>query len=184
MPARNTDRARWLSTAGSVGLAVFFALFVAMLATNWVVVDVRTHDSDCSHIVMPVPLNMLRIPLHMMPRASVRVPLHLDSEWDRLHCLSVLRSLRDQPAGTVVAMGEAGRVAELSRSGEKLLITVADRDTSVRVSLPFAATVALLEQMSAERFEPLKALDLLASAERGDLVAIDADDARIRIRTW
>jgi hypothetical protein len=183
MPPSNADRVRWLSTAGSIGLAVFLALAVAMLATNWVVVDVRDLGNDRSHIVMPVPLNVLRIPLHMMPRASVRVPLHLDSKLDRAHCLDVLRTLRDKPEGTVVALGRHEE-AEASRQGAKLLITVADRGANVRVTLPFDATLALLEQMSTERFEPVKALDLLAGAERGELVAVDADDAHVRIRRW
>jgi hypothetical protein len=118
-----------------------------------------------------------------MPRASVRVPLHLDSDLDRQRCLDVLRSLRDQAEGTVVTLGERSG-AEATRRGGKLLITVADRATNVRVTLPFDATMALLEQISTERFEPVKALDLLAGAERGELVAVDADNARVRIRTW
>jgi hypothetical protein len=183
MPATIADKSHWLKTAGTVGVAVILALFAAMLATNWVVVDVRDLGHDRTHVVMPVPLNVLRIPLHMMPRASVRVPLHLDSELDRQLCLDVLRSLRDRADGTVVALGERSG-AEASRRGGKLLITVADRGTNVRVSLPFDATLALLEQISTERFEPVKALDLLASAERGELVSVDADDARVRIRTW
>ncbi len=183
MSASNTDRVRWLSTVGSVGLAVFFALLVAMLATNWVVIDVRDLGHDRSHVVMPVPLNVLRIPLHMMPRASVRVPLHLDSDLDRRHCLDLLRSLRGQPEGTLVTLGERDGAAA-SRQGGKLLITVIDRKSTVRVTLPFDATLALLEQISTERFEPVKALDLLAASARGELVAVDACDARVRIRTW
>lgn len=177
------DGSHWLRTAGTVGVAVFLALFVAMLATNWVVVDVRETGHDRGHVVVPVPLNILRIPLHMMPRASVRVPLCLDSGYGRDDSLAVLRSLRDEAEGTVVRIGGHDG-AQATRRGDTLTITVAERDTNVRVTLPFAATLALVEQIRTERFEPVKALDLLAGAERGDLVAIDADDARIRIRTW
>jgi hypothetical protein len=184
MAATTADRARWLKTAGTVGLAVFCALFVAMLATNWVVVDVRDLDHDRSHVVLPVPLNMLRIPLHMMPRASVRVPLHLDRELERSRCLALLESLRDTAEGTEVPLAASGGRATVCHRGGKLVISVADRDDTVRVTLPFEATLALLRQMSAERFEPVKALDLLAGAERGELVAVDTCDARIRIRTW
>ena len=184
MPATNAERrSSWLRTTGTVGLAVVLALFVAMLATNWVVVDVRELRGEKDHVVVPVPLNLLRIPLHMMPRASVRVPLHLDSDLDRQRSLDLLRALRDQAEGTIVRLDGRGG-AEACRRAGKLLITVTDHDATVRVTLPFDATLALLEQISTERFEPVKALDLLASAERGELVAVDADDARIRIRTW
>ena len=44
MAAGSNDRSGWLPKVGSVGLGVFFALLVAMLVTNWVVVDVRTFD--------------------------------------------------------------------------------------------------------------------------------------------
>jgi hypothetical protein len=183
MPAREADQSRWLKTVGTVGLAVLLALFVAMLATNWVVIDVRELDRDGAHVVVPVPLNALRIPLHMMPRASVRVPLRLDDELDRSRCIALLEELRRAPEGTVMPLCESGGRATISRQGGKLVIAVADRD-DVRVTLPFDGTLALLHKLSGERFAPVEALDLLASAERGELVAVDAREARVRIRRF
>jgi hypothetical protein len=182
--ATNARQTHWVRTAGVVGVAVICALFVAMLATNWVIVDVRDFDHDRAHVVVPVPLNFLRIPLHMMPRASVRIPLHLDRELDRSRCLATVSSLRDAAEGTEVEIEGSEGHATVSRRGDSLVIAVRDGDNDVRVTLPFEATLALLQQIADDRFEPSRALDLLAGAERGDLVAVDARDARIRIRRW
>ncbi len=185
MSASNVQKANWLSTAGSVGLAVFFALFVAMLATNWVVIDVRsTGDRDHGRVVVPVPLNLMRIPLRMVPGRALHVPIAHPEDWDRSRFVAALRSLADAPDGTVVTLEEHGGPVELSRQDGKLVITASDRCGEVRASLPFAATMRVLDSARMQRFEPLEALDLLAASERGDLLTVDSRNAHVRIRTW
>lgn len=186
MPAGSADHARWLSTIGRVGIGVFFALFVAMLATNWVVIDVRGFDHDGARVRVPVPLNVLRIPLHMAPRSSVCVPMSRVAERQHARVLAALRTLQDAPHGTVVPLHVDDSDVELSRSGDRLLILVDDESChgDVRASLPFAATMRLLERSAHGRFEPRALLDLLAAAERGELLAVDSGDARVRITTW
>jgi hypothetical protein len=186
MATGSGDRSEWLRKVGSVGLGVFFALFVAMLVTNWVVIDVRTFDHDGVRVRVPVPLNVLRIPLHMAPRASVCVPMTRASERQHALVLAALRTLQDAPAGTVVPVSVEDNDLELSRSGDRLLIVVGDESCSgqVHASLPFAATMRLLERSASGRLEPRALLDLLAATERGELLTVDAEDARVRVTTW
>ena len=185
MPAGSADHARWLSTIGRVGIGVFFALFVAMLATNWVVVDVRGFDHDGARVRVPVPLNVLRIPLHMAPRSSMGFPIPRAAERQYARALAALRTLQDAPHGTVVPLRVDDSDVELSRRGDRLLIVLdGGCGGDVRASLPFAATMRLLERSATGRFEPRALLDLLAAAERGELLAVDSGDARVRITTW
>jgi hypothetical protein len=186
MATGSDDRSGWLPKVGSVGLGVFFALFVAMLVTNWVVVDVRTFDHDGGRVKVPLPLNLLRIPLHMAPRSSVYVPMPHAADRQHARVLAALRSLQDAPDGTVVPLYLADNDFELTRRGDRLLIVVDDAGCSgeVRASLPFAATLRLLERSASGRIEPRALLDLLAAAERGDLLTVDAADASVRVTTW
>ena len=186
MAAGSDDRSGWLPKVGSIGLGVFFALLVAMLVTNWVVVDVRTFEHDGVHLRVPVPLNVLRVPLHMAPRASVAVPMSLAMERQHARMLAALRTLADTPDGVVVPLYLADADLELSRRGDRLVVAVADPGCSdeVRATLPFAATMRLLERSASGRVEPRAVLDLLAAAERGDLLTVDAGDSRVRVTTW
>jgi hypothetical protein len=180
------DRSEWLSKVGSVGLGVFFALFVAMLVTNWVVVDVRTFDHDGVRLRVPVPLNVLRIPLHMAPRATVAVPMSHAMERRHARMLAALRTVADVPDGVVVPLYLADADLELSRRGDRLVVAVADPGCSgeVRANLPFAATMRLLERSASGCIEPRALLDLLVATGRGELLAVDAEDASVRVTTW
>ena len=57
-------------------------------------------------------------------------------------------------------------------------------DGEVRVSLPYAATLRLLERSAHGQFDLRALLDLLAAEARGELLAVDSGDARVRITTW
>jgi hypothetical protein len=186
MTTGSGDRSGWLPKVGSVGLGVFFALLVAMLVTNWVVVDVRTFEHDGVNLRVPVPLNVLRIPLHMAPRASMHVPIPLSAARQQARLLAALRTLQDAPDGTVVPLYLADSDLELSRRGDRLVVAVADSSCSdeVRATLPFAATMRLLERSASGRLEPRAVLDLLAAAERGDLLTVEAGDSRVRVSAW
>jgi hypothetical protein len=185
MATGSGDRSEWLRKVGSVGLGIFFALFVAMLATNWVVVDVRGFDHDGARVRVPVPLNVLRIPLHMAPRSSMGFPIPRAAERQHARVLAALRTLQDAPHGTVVPLRMDDSDVELSRRGDRLLIVLDNGcGGDVRASLPFAATMRVLERSAHGRFEPRALLDLLAAAERGELLSVDAEDARVRVTTW
>ena len=186
MATGSGDRSGWLPKVGSAGLGVFFALLVAMLVTNWVVVDVRSFDHGGVRLRVPVPLNVLRIPLHMAPRASVCVPMTRAAERQHARVLDAVRTLQGAPDGTVVPLSVEGNDLALSRTGDRLLVVADGRGCSgeLRASLPFAATLRLLERSASGRVEPRALLDLLASAERGELLTVDAEDARVRVAAW
>ena len=186
MSATSADLSRWLSAAGRVAAGAFAALLVAMLATNWMVVDVRSPDRDHPRVTVPLPLNLLRVPLHMAPRASVRVPLTECAERQHARVLGALRALEQGPEGTVVPLLVDDAPVLLSRHGGRLLVALDGGrcGDSVRLTLPFAATLRLVERAAAGELEPRAVLDLLASSGRGELLAVEADDASVRVTTW
>jgi hypothetical protein len=180
------DGSRWWSAVGSAGVGAFLALLVAMLVTNWVVIDVRTFDEENVRVRVPVPLNLLRVPLHMAPRGDLPLPASHAAERTRERLRALLRDLDEAPAGTPVPFRVDGERALASRSGDRLVLVVSGDECgeTVRVSLPYDATRRVLERAAAGRLDPRAVLDLLVAGGRGELLAVDAGDARVRITSW
>jgi hypothetical protein len=176
---------RW-SAVGSAGVGAFCALLAAALVTNWVVVDVRSLGGEDVRVRVPLPLNFLRVPLRMAPRGDLALPASREGERMRARLLALLRDLDEAPAGAPVLFRVDGEEAFASRSGDTLVLVIGDGrgGETVRASLPYDATRRVLERAAAGRLDLCGVLDLLVAGGRGELLAVDAGDARIRITAW
>lgn len=176
---------RW-SAVGSAAAGAFLALLVAMLVTNWVVVDIRHVDGESARVRVPVPLNLLRVPLHMAPRGDIALPASRGTARQRVRLRALLRDLEEAPEGVAVPFRLDGEQAVARRHGDKLVLVVRDDGCgeAVRVTLPYEATRRVLERAAAGRLDPRAVLDLLVAGGRGELLAVDAGDARIRVSAW
>ncbi|MFH1177194.1 MAG: hypothetical protein V1750_07280 [Acidobacteriota bacterium] len=180
MARDSAAQVRMVSTAGTVLLAGVAAIGVAMLLTNWVVVDVRPQGTGQGHIIVPVPLNLLRIPLRLADRDRGERELQARLGWEERELLDALRRLAAGPDGTYTSVGSGDCQVKLTRDGSKLLIRAHADGALVQGTVPWPAVERVLRLAENGRVHALDLLDLLA-AGRGELLAVDAREAVVRV---
>lgn len=137
------------------------------------------------HIKLPVPLALIRTVVAFVP--ADEIPDHLPAELKRhkAEVLAALEGLRDAPDGTTfVTVNAPDAKVRVSKKGRSLQVDVDADDAVVHCAVPLDGTLAALERWDWEHVQPRMALDVLARAERGNLVKVDAPDAKVSIDIW
>jgi hypothetical protein len=171
---------RMVSMAGTVLFAGVAAIGVAMLLTNWVVVDVRSQNAGQGRIVVPVPLNLLRIPLRLADRDRGGPELQARLGREERELLDALRRLAAAPDGTSATIGSDDCPVRLRRDRGQLLIRAHADGAEVQGTVPWRAVERVLSLADGGRVHALDILDRLA-AGRGELLSVDAQDAVVRV---
>ena len=179
---------RGFSTPATIVLALLLALLVAPLLMTWVVVEVHTKDADGVDLTVPVPLALARVALafapHFAPHDELAQPVPADLSRHRESVLAALRELESCPDTELVSVSAPDATVHVVKRGDRLVIDVQAPDATVRCSLPLKAARQVLERWNWQRFEPSMALDFLAAAGHGELVAVNATDAEVKVRLW
>jgi len=178
------NRQRGFSNTATVLLALLAAMLVAPLLMTWVVVDVRTYDEDAVNIKLPIPLALARVGLAFAPREEIcrLVPPEVTAQ--REHVLAVLRDLEGCPDTDLVSVDAPDARVRIAKQGALLQLHVDADDAVVHGAIPVASVLRVLERWDWQTFEPDLALDLVAAAGHGELLSVDAEDARVRIKIW
>ena len=178
-------RQRGATTLDVVVLAALLALLVAPLFMGWLVVDVRTPAPDRVNLKIPVPLGLLRLALVLAPDRELAVEAPAELRHQREVVLAVLRALDESPDGTTfVRVTSPDAKVRIAKEGGRLVVDVDAEDGRVRCNLRTAALQRALEAWDWQQLTPDLALDLLAAVGPGELVAVDAEDARVRISVF
>ncbi len=179
-------RERGSSTLATVLIAGVAGILVAALAMNWVVVDVRTTDGDGpEHIVIPFPLAAARLATAFVPRdayADATVPPELRAH--KAEVMAVLEALAAAPDATFVKVDAPDARVRVAKEGSTITVDVIADDATVHCAIPVDGVREALERWDWETFSPKIAFDVLGAARRGDLVRVDAPDAKVSIRMW
>jgi len=151
-----------------------------MLLTNWVVVDVRPQGADIERIVVPLPLNLLRIPLRLADPGRGERDLRAHLGRDERELLEALQRLAAAPDGTFVTLGDRDCPIRLTRDGGQLRLRGQADGAELRGAVPWRAVERVLRLAERDELHALDLLDVLA-AGRGELLSVDAEDAVVRI---
>jgi hypothetical protein len=186
---------RGMSTLGAVLLAGTAGLLTATLLMDWMVVDVHVvdvseHDDiklDAPiHVKVPFPLIVADVVAGFIPDEAfedAEVPPELKAQRDLV--LAAVKGLLDSPDATLVTVHTDDANVEIVKEGETLRIAVDADDAVVRCNVPIGGVYEVLEDWDWETFDPGMFLDILHSAENGDLVTVATEDGvRVAIKMW
>lgn len=166
----------------AVVASVPLALGAAVAGTGIVVVDVQELGKGGHHIVIPVPLALVRAAAAFVPPQnagegwSAAAP-HLAAARD------VLQALAEAPDGELVRVDEADEQVVVSKEGSILRVRVHGKDEDVTVCVPL--TLAL-EALPAEdgSISPAALAGALGSARFTDLVDVRTASEHVKVTVY
>ena len=152
--------------------------------TPWIHVEVDENDADASHVKVNLPLSVVEIALEAAPDKIVeegRIHIHSDKDLDVEDLRRMWIELRSAPESELVSVEEKDQTVSIRREKDQILVEVDDREKGdkVHVQVPVGVVDALLSGEGKEL--NLKAAISELKGLRGDVVRVDADDARVRI---
>jgi hypothetical protein len=171
-----------VAIAGVLALAA--ATTAGAAAERWLHVKVEEHTGTRARVSVNVPCSLAEaaaglIPDHVGSHGRVRID-HAEINGEELRTfLAALREAREAPYVTVES--EDGD-ARIWKAGETLHIQVTKhgRHEKVDVKLPMAVVDALLSG-PADELNVAAAMRALAETGGGEVVAVDSEDATVRI---
>ncbi len=158
---------------------------IATDTTRWLNVHVTALD-DGTNVEVHLPLNLVLTVLHSVDvehfhSGKVDLELHdADIDWPQL-----LDALKDAPDGDFVKVDAEDANVLVSKRGGTLTIDVTETDEEgdhavVKVTLPDTIIDALSIDED-NRIDLAALLQSFDSLPDGDLVTVDADDAKVRV---
>jgi hypothetical protein len=163
-------------------LAIPVALLATVAALGVVVVDVRDGGPGGHHVVVPVPLLLVRTAAAFVPQQQARVELGEAARYVPL-AREVLEALAEAPDGEMVRVEEPGNVVVVSKFGDTLSVRVRDGDDDVSVNVPLRVALrALPAHGRAVYLGDVAAA--LADARFTDLVEVRDGQDHVRVRVW
>src|SRR5262245_8521472 len=167
----------------AVAASVPLAVGAGVAATGVVVVDVRELGPDGSHIVLPVPLALVRAAAAFVPpqqagghgwrEAAPRVDAARD----------VLQALAEAPDGELVRVEEPDEQVVIAKEGRLLHVQVKGRDEDVDVRVPLGAVLDALPDRDG-RISPSALAGALADARFTDLVDVRTAKQHVKISVY
>ncbi len=178
-------RQRGASTLGAVLLAAAAGVFAAAALADWVVVDVQTRGDDAMRLVIPFPLVIGDLAASFVPdRVLAEAAIPAEASAQREAVMAALSALVEAPDALLVKVQDGADHVEIHKLGDQLTIRVEADDATVRCQVPIAAVHAALERWDWQQPDPRLLLDILHGARSGELVHVEAEDARVTVRVW
>jgi hypothetical protein len=175
-----------MSLSSRIGLAL---LAVALslpsgAAERWIHVEVDEGGSDGTRVRIQLPFSVVRAALPHL-RADVldggRIFLEADAI-DAEDLAEARKALDAALAGRPVVVGDPDRPVRIERDGKWVRLTASDPDRSrVRIQMPVALAREVLDDLPGS-IDLLALLDALGAEEDVDLVEVEEDDTKVRIR--
>jgi hypothetical protein len=175
-----------MSTIGGVLLAGLAGMLAAVAVTDWMIIDVQVADPDPMHIKVPFPLFVANIATSFVPDDAfhdAEIPPEVKA--NRELVLTALESLLEAPDTALVKVQAPDAQVEISKIGDNLRIAVDADDATVRCTVPLDGVLYALEEWDWETVDPGMVFDVLAKADNGPLVQVEADDGtKVAINMW
>lgn len=168
----------------AVALLPAFLVGGAVMNSSVLLVDVQ--EPDAPHMVIPVPLSVVRAGLAFAPDEArrVRAP-ELAEHLPRLARL--VDELRGAPDAVLVRVDDRDEHVDVSKEGDALRVRVVDGEhTAAKIDLPLRSVKALLEAYDAEdrAFRTPDLVSALRTVPRGEVLRVLDGETEVQVRMW
>jgi hypothetical protein len=166
----------------AIAASVPLAIGGAVAATGVVVVDVRELGPDGTHIVVPVPLALVRTAMGLVPSQEIggdfdEVAPHLQTARD------VLQALAEAPDGELVRVEEPDEQVVIAKEGSLLRVRVHNKGEDVNVSVPLSLALRAIPGPDGA-VSPAALAAALGSARFTDLVEVRTADEHVKVTVY
>jgi hypothetical protein len=163
------------------GLLVVPAVFLGLLlSADNAVDDVR--QGDGMRLIVPVPLALARLALSFAPPEARYV--HVPEVADYLpHAERIVAELRGVDDGLLVSVEDRDQTVRIEKVGDALQIFVDEGDSVVDVSVPLDAVIDMLRAYDGRGFDTRDLVRAVGRAD-GDLVHVRDRDQEVKIWVW
>jgi hypothetical protein len=177
-------RQRGISTVPAIIVTGLAALVASVLMMDWMIVDVETTGPDAVHVKVPLPLLIADVATNFIPDeafADATIPPEVTEQREAV--IRALSTLLEIPDTTLVEVEEPDTHVLISKEGDDLKISVDADDAMVRCSLPLDGIAEALERWDWKTVDPEIIFDILGAAH-GNLLTVEAEDAKVVINMW
>lgn len=186
-PVRISRRysSRGISTVPAILIAAFAGLVTAVLLADWVILDIDHHGPDPVHIKLPFPLVVADLAAFCVPEdalAEFEVPAEVRAQ--REVVLTAVKRLGEMPDTTFVRVEDGDTLVVIRKERNTLRIEVDADDAVVRCNIPIDGVFEALDAWDWQTLDPGVLLHALHKADGGNLLTVEAEDARIAINKW
>ena len=172
-----------MSTKLVIAFLVVPALFITLLlSADYAIVDVREGGPDGMHIIVPVPLSLVRLALNFAPAEAKYVQVPEIAEY-LPYAERIVEELRNAPDGVLVSVEERDESVLVEKVGETLEVHVEDGDAVVDVTVPLDAVLDVLRAYDGEGFDTRDLIRAIGRA-RGNVVHVRDGDDEVKIWVW
>jgi hypothetical protein len=166
-----------------IGLVVTPAIFLGLLlSADYAVVDVREGGPDGMHIIVPVPLSLARVALNFAPAEAKYVKVPEVAEY-LPHAERIVEELRHAPDGLLVSVQERDESVRVEKIGNALEVYVDDGDALVDVTVPLDAVLDMVRAYDGEGFDTRDLIRAVGRAH-GNLVHVRDGDEEVKVWIW
>ncbi|MCH7826295.1 MAG: hypothetical protein IH849_15980 [Acidobacteria bacterium] len=169
-----------------IGLLLAPAIFLGLLlSADYAIVDVREGGPDGMHIIVPVPLSLVRLALNFAPAEAKYVQVPEIAEYAEYmpyaeHIIEVLREASD---GVLVSVQERDQTVLVEKVGDTVEIHVNDGDEVVDVTVPLDAVLDILRAYDGEGFDTRDLIRAVGRAH-GNIVHVRNGDQEVKVYVW
>ena len=156
-----------------------------MTGSQWLLVKVDTTGEDEVHLMVPVPVDLVRTAAIFMPEECQDIKLSAEEMPFRPENLDKLaRALAEAPDGIYVNVESPREKVRIAKSGDKFEIHVVTPEEKVSVVLPVDFIQDCLRSVEGDRVKPERILDSLAKLRHTKVVDVDTPDAKVVVYSW
>lgn len=169
-----------------IGLLLAPAIFLGLLlSADYAIVDVREGGPDGMHIIVPVPLSLVRLALNFAPAEAKYVQVPEIAEYAEYlpyaeHIIEVLREASD---GVLVSVQERDQTVLVEKVGDTVEVHVNNGDEVVDVTVPLDAVLDILRAYDGEGFDTRDLIRAVGRAH-GNIVHVRNGDQEVKVYVW
>ena len=175
-----------MATKLTIGLMLVPAIILGLLlSADYAIVDVREGGPDGMHIIVPVPLSLVRLALTFAPAEAKYVQVPEIAEYAEYlpYVERMIAVLREAPDGVLVSVQERDATVLVEKVGDTIEVHVNDGDELVDVVVPLDAVLGILRAYDGEGFDTRDLIRAIGRAH-GNIVHIRTDDEEVKVYVW